>query len=73
MNACGICFVNFYLAGLQQGGFSQSSSLPGEGTFLSPAECHCTGQEFNTGKCDGGSVMGGMVPMKQGPVRRKLL
>lgn len=67
--------MNLYLAGLHQGGFSQSSSLPGEGTCLSPAECHCTGQEFNSGKLlqGGGSVMGGMVPMKQGPLGRKLL
>lgn len=51
------CMWNL-LCGLQQGGFSQSSSLPGEGTCLSPAECHCTGQEFHTGElmwweCDG--------------------
>lgn len=70
--------MSLYLAGLQQGGFSQSSSLTGEGTFLSPAQCPSSGREFNTGELmwggsSGGSVMGGMVPMEQGPVGRKLL
>lgn len=71
-------YMNLHLAGLQLGDFSRSFSLPCEGICLSPAECHCTGQEFGTGKLmqggsSGGSVMGGMVPMKQGPVGRKLL
>lgn len=82
-NVCGTCYVCLYLAGLQRGGFSESSSLPCKGTCLSPAAWHYTGQESNIGKllrrgrgdlsvCGGyGSCEGGGVSGKKAALQVK--